>query len=80
MESVTCGVIRIGNVLAGINISAVIDINLNTSTLQSVTQCDPASVFSTDERVLGHRRQNSTHVSVTVNFTSRVGIAHCLGI
>ena len=68
------------NVLVGRNNSAVTDTNLNTSTLQSETQHKAASAFSTDERRLSHRRQNSANVSVTVNITSCVGIAHCRGI
>ena len=66
--------------MAGRNNCAVIDTNLNTSALQSVTQCEAASDFSTDERGLGHTRQNSTNVSVTVHIASCVGITHCRGI
>ena len=55
--------------LAGRNSSAVIDTNLNTST---VTQCELASACSTDEHGLGHRRQSSASVSVTVNITGCV--------
>jgi len=56
------------------------DTNLNTITLQSVTQCWAANAVSTDERRLGHRRQSSANVSVTGNITSCVCIGRCLGI
>jgi len=56
------------------------DTNLNTITLQSVTQCWAANAVSTDESRLGHRRQSSANVSVTGNITSCVCIGRCLGI
>jgi hypothetical protein len=66
--------------LAGRYNSAVIDTNLNTSTLQSAMQFEAASGYSTNEHILGHRRQKSAGVSVTVYITSCVGIAYCRGI
>jgi len=65
------------------NVSAVlhvVDTNLNTSTLQCVTQWWAANAVSTDERRLGHRRQSSANVSVTGSITSFEGIGSCLAI
>jgi len=55
---ITCDFIRIRKALADRNNSSLIDTNLNTSTVQSVTQCEAASACGNDERGLGHRRQN----------------------
>ena len=53
--------------------------DLNFSTPHSVTQCKVTCGCSTDEHALGHCRQSSANVSVTVNITSCVCIAHCMG-
>jgi hypothetical protein len=79
-EGTFCDCITFRNVLAGRDDSAVFVTNVSTSTLQFVTPCWVADAVTTDERRFGHRRQSSANVSVTVNITSCVDIAHCIAI
>jgi hypothetical protein len=80
LEGTVCDCLTFRNVLAGRDHSAAIDTNLSTQTLQFVTQCWVVNAVTTDEGRFGHRSQSSANVSVTVNITNCVNIAHCLAI